>query len=87
MIHSGSRRLGLEVAAYYQKEAFHQCPEGTPYELAYAAGELMENYLRTGHPVPRHDRNNGGYYPHRQYGGDQPQKPYWTRYIPGRENA
>lgn len=45
VIHSGSRRLGLEVASYYQKEAFHQCPEGTLYELAYAAGELMEDYL------------------------------------------
>lgn len=45
VIHSGSRHLGVETASYYQDEAFRQCPEGTPYELAYATGELMENYL------------------------------------------
>ena len=45
IIHSGSRHLGLEVAAWYQDEAFHQCPEGTPYELAWATGELMRDYL------------------------------------------
>ena len=45
IIHSGSRRLGAEVAAYYQKEAFSQCPEGIPYEFAYAEGELMADYL------------------------------------------
>ena len=45
MIHSGSRRLGTEVAAYYQKAAFEQCPDGTPYEFAYASGALMDAYL------------------------------------------
>lgn len=45
VIHSGSRRLGVEVATHYQNEAFHQCPAGTPYELAYASGGLMADYL------------------------------------------
>ena len=45
IIHSGSRHLGLEVAAWYQDKAFRQCPEKTPYELAWATGELMEDYL------------------------------------------
>lgn len=45
IIHSGSRHLGVETASYYQNEAFHQCPEGTPYELAYTTGGLMEDYL------------------------------------------
>ena len=45
VIHSGSRRLGTEVAAYYQKAAFEQCPDGTPYEFAYASGALMDAYL------------------------------------------
>lgn len=45
VIHSGSRRLGLEVANYYQEAAFRQCPEGTPYELAWAEGDLLTDYL------------------------------------------
>lgn len=45
IIHSGSRRLGLEVASWYQDEAFHQCMEGTSYELAWASGELLDDYL------------------------------------------
>jgi RNA-splicing ligase RtcB len=45
ILHSGSRKLGVEVASYYQQEAFRQCPEGTPFELAYATGPLMEDYL------------------------------------------
>lgn len=45
IIHSGSRRLGVEVASFYQNEAFHQCPEGTPFELAYATESLMDDYL------------------------------------------
>lgn len=45
IIHSGSRRLGVEVASFYQNEAFHQCPEETPFELAYATGSLMDDYL------------------------------------------
>lgn len=45
IIHSGSRRLGVKVASFYQNEAFHQCPEETPFELAYATGSLMDDYL------------------------------------------
>lgn len=45
IIHSGSRHLGVEVATYYQNEAFRRCPEGTPFELAYATGDLMADYL------------------------------------------
>lgn len=45
IIHSGSRHLGLEVASWYQNEAYRQCPEGTPYELAWTTGALMEDYL------------------------------------------
>ena len=45
IIHSGSRHLGLEVASWYQSEAFRRCPDGTPYELAWASGELLESYL------------------------------------------
>lgn len=45
IIHSGSRRLGVEVASYYQNEAFRQCPEDTPFELAYATGDLLTDYL------------------------------------------
>ena len=45
IIHSGSRKLGVEVASYYQNTAFRQCPEGTPFELAYATGDLMTDYL------------------------------------------
>ncbi len=44
VIHTGSRRLGAEVAAYYQEEAFRSS-ENTPYELAYATGDLMAAYL------------------------------------------
>lgn len=45
LIHSGSRHLGVEVAEYYQEAAYKQCPPGTSYELAYAAGGLLDNYL------------------------------------------
>ena len=45
IIHSGSRRLGAEVATYYQKAAFETCPDGIPYEFAYATGDLMAAYL------------------------------------------
>lgn len=45
LIHSGSRHLGVEVAVYYQDTAYKQCPPGTHYELAYAAGKLLDNYL------------------------------------------
>lgn len=45
VVHSGSRHLGAEIAGFYQNAAFQQCPEGTVYELAYASGSLMEDYL------------------------------------------
>ena len=45
ILHSGSRRLGVETASFYQEAAFRQCPEGTPFELAWAEGELLEDYL------------------------------------------
>ncbi len=45
VIHSGSRHLGVEVAGWYQNEAYRQCPEGTPYELSYTTDKLMEDYL------------------------------------------
>ena len=45
VIHSGSRRLGAEVAAYYQKEAFAASPDGTPFEFAYVTGALKDAYL------------------------------------------
>lgn len=45
IIHSGSRHLGAEVAGHYQQEAFRRCPEGVPYEFAFATGELMADYL------------------------------------------
>lgn len=45
VIHSGSRRLGVEVAGYYQKEAFSRIPDGISYEFAYATGSLMADYL------------------------------------------
>lgn len=35
----------MEVADYYQKEAFRQCLDGTPYEFAYTSGQLEEDYL------------------------------------------
>ncbi|MBQ9748712.1 MAG: RtcB family protein [Clostridia bacterium] len=45
VIHSGSRRLGAEVATHYQEAAFRELTDGTPYELAYATGETMRAYL------------------------------------------
>lgn len=45
IVHSGSRHLGFEVATWYQKEAFQHSPDGTPFELAWAEGELMDDYL------------------------------------------
>ncbi len=45
IVHSGSRRLGMEVAQYYHGAAFRQCPEETPYEFAWAEGTLLGDYL------------------------------------------
>jgi len=46
VIHSGSRRLGLEVAGWYQKmagEAFKG--QGIPYELSFLEGQDCADYL------------------------------------------
>lgn len=45
IVHSGSRHLGAEVAAWYQQRAFEQTEEGIPYELAWAEGALLADYL------------------------------------------
>lgn len=47
VVHSGSRRLGLEIAEYYQNAGYNALPEGVyvPYPLAYVEGELMARYL------------------------------------------
>lgn len=49
VIHSGSRHLGLEVAGYYQEQAFQQLEEEQkkeiPRTLAYVKGTLLEDYL------------------------------------------
>ena len=49
VIHTGSRSPGLQVAQYYQNEAYRALggKKGTdvPYELSYLSGELMEDYL------------------------------------------
>jgi len=45
IIHSGSRGLGASAAGYYQDAAHRQSPPDTPYELSYAQGGLMDNYL------------------------------------------
>lgn len=44
VIHSGSRNFGLQVANYYQKQAF--VPEGTHKELGYLEGELAQEYTQ-----------------------------------------
>ena len=49
VIHTGIRNPGLQVAQYYQNEAYRALggKKGTdvPYELSYLSGELMEDYL------------------------------------------
>ncbi len=49
IIHSGSRHLGKEVAAYYleagQKELKNKEITDVPYEMTYLSGALMEDYL------------------------------------------
>ncbi len=45
IVHSGSRRLGASVAAFYQEAAHRQCGADVPYALAYVTGRLMEEYL------------------------------------------
>ncbi len=47
VIHSGSRRLGLEIANYYQNEGFKALSKDAyiPKPLAYVEGQLREDYL------------------------------------------
>ena len=46
VIHSGSRRLGLEVAGWYQKMAGEACKEqNIPYELSFLEGQSCADYL------------------------------------------
>lgn len=45
IIHSGSRHLGVEVSTHYQDLAYQNSPKGTPYELSWLTGTLMDDYL------------------------------------------
>ncbi len=48
VVHSGSRHLGLEVANYYQNQAFLSLKDmktDIPKQLAYVSGELFEQYI------------------------------------------
>jgi tRNA-splicing ligase RtcB (3'-phosphate/5'-hydroxy nucleic acid ligase) len=49
VVHSGSRHLGLEVAGYYQEQAYQQLDgrekSELPKTLAYVQGRLMEDYI------------------------------------------
>lgn len=45
VVHSGSRRLGAEVANFYHDAAYKSGAGDVPYELAYATGGLMQKYL------------------------------------------
>lgn len=46
VIHTGSRKFGLDIANYYQKLATENCKEtGIPKELSYLEGKDMHNYL------------------------------------------
>ena len=48
ILHSGSRRLGVEVAEYYQSagsRALKEQGSDLPYALAYVSGDLFEDYL------------------------------------------
>lgn len=48
VVHSGSRRLGREVAEFYMKEGQKSLKSRgihVPYELTYLEGQLMEDYL------------------------------------------
>lgn len=47
VIHSGSRHLGLEIANFYQAQAYKALKKDTdiPKSLAYCSGRLMEDYI------------------------------------------
>jgi len=47
VVHSGSRHLGQEVATWYQEQACKRLKPGVdiPKDLAYASGDLFDDYL------------------------------------------
>lgn len=53
VVHSGSRHLGLEVANFYQEQAYQSLNENTqsdtnqqiPKPLAYCSGDLLKDYI------------------------------------------
>jgi len=48
VIHSGSRHLGLEIAEWYQEEAWNQLNGkrgDVPKDLAYVVGDLFDDYI------------------------------------------
>ena len=47
VIHSGSRHLGLEIANFYQEQAYQSLIDKSeiPRALAYCKGQLMEDYI------------------------------------------
>ncbi len=45
VVHSGSRHLGLQVAQYYQRQAYENIDIDIPRDLAYLSGELMDDYI------------------------------------------
>jgi RNA-splicing ligase RtcB len=49
VIHSGSRHFGLEIAEYYQTEAWNQIKKqvicDVPEDLAYVSGDLFDDYI------------------------------------------
>lgn len=60
-VHSGSRRLGREVAEYYLAEgqkALKKAGAAVPYELTYLEGEMLEAYLEDVKVVQRYARLN-----------------------------
>ena len=45
IVHSGSRRLGKDVAEYYMKKGHELLGKGTAYELTYLEGNLIKDYI------------------------------------------
>ena len=58
VIHSGSRHLGVEVADYYQKEAYKRLNGTLPMTLAYVEDDLLEQYLHDMKIVQEYARLN-----------------------------
>jgi RNA-splicing ligase RtcB len=49
VIHSGSRKLGLEIAAHYQNIAVDTCADKIQKDLRYLTGQDKDNYLHDMH--------------------------------------